>query len=375
MRRSLVSPQDSQDVDPADAGEVDVHQDHVRLIAARKLDAAIAIHRAQKAQVLTARHQLLDQLEVRRIVLHIKQSAHTGAARCRRLGHCGRFNRSGERKGRSGDELDPENASRPYRALHTDGALHQLHKALTDHETDARPLLGVALLAETVERLEELRQFCRRQTCPGIGDRDANMARARCAAVHDHRPSHLVVLDGVGEKVDQNLFDAGPIGLDRVRHVETGEGHADAPPPCQWLDHRLALEHHLDQRDRLERHGKLPRFDHGQVEDLVDQLQQIPAAVQDLADAFFLGGRWGRRIGLHELGESEDGIERRAKLVAHAGKEIRLGQIGFFCGGLGIDEGRLDLVALGQVPGQLGEAAQSAGMISNGREDRVGPER
>ena len=132
---------------------------------------------------------------------------------------------------------------------------------------------------------------------------------------------------------------------------------------------------HLDQRDRLQRHRELARLDDGQIEDLVDQLQQIPAGVQDLADALFLRRRRRRRIGLHQLGEAEDGVERRAELVAHAGEEVGLGQIRFLGGGLGVGQRRLDLVALRQVAGQFGEAAQIAGLIANGREDDVRPER
>ena len=52
-------------------------------------------------------------------------------------------------------------------------------------------------------------------------------------------------------------------------------------------------------------------------------------------NAFLLGGRWRRGVGLHQLGETEDGIERAAQLMAHAGKEIRFREVGFFRRGLG----------------------------------------
>jgi hypothetical protein len=52
-------------------------------------------------------------------------------------------------------------------------------------------------------------------------------------------------------------------------------------------------------------------------------------------DAFLLGGRRRRGIGLHQLGEAEDRIERAAQLMAHAGKEIRFREVGFFRRGLG----------------------------------------
>src|ERR1035438_933734 len=40
--RCRVFAKDSQGFDPADAGQIDIHQDHLRLVRARKLDAQIA---------------------------------------------------------------------------------------------------------------------------------------------------------------------------------------------------------------------------------------------------------------------------------------------------------------------------------------------
>jgi hypothetical protein len=57
--------------------------------------------------------------------------------------------------------------------------------------------------------------------------------------------------------------------------------------------------------------------------------------VENLVNACHLGGCWGRGIGIDELGETEDRIERRAKLMAHAGKGIRFREVGFFHRGPG----------------------------------------
>ena len=68
-------------------------------------------------------------------------------------------------------------------------------------------------------------------------------------------------------------------------------------------------------------------------------VQQVPTGLQDLVDAVLLTGRGRRRAGLHQLGEAEDGVERRAQLVAHAGEELRLRQVRL----LGRDLGLLQL--------------------------------
>jgi len=44
---------------------------------------------------------------------------------------------------------------------------------------------------------------------------------------------------------------------------------------------------------------------------------------------------WQRGGQLHQLGETEDRIERATKLMAHAGEEIRFREVGFLRGGLG----------------------------------------
>ena len=64
----------------------------------------------------------------------------------------------------------------------------------------------------------------------------------------------------------------------------------------------------------------------------------------------------GGEVGLHQLGEAEDRIERAAQLVAHAGKEIRFREVGLLRRGLGalqLDvrflERLLEALALGDV--------------------------
>ena len=154
-------------------------------------------------------------------------------------------------------------------------------------------------------------------------------------AVHHDRSVRLVVFDRVGKKVDENLLQPGPVGIDKARDVELGKGHFDAALLPLRLDHGLAFEHDFGQRRRFPRQRQLAGLDLREIQDFVDQLQQIPSRVENLIDAGRLGGRWRRGIGIDELGEAEDRIERRAKLMAHAGKEIRFREVGLFRRGPG----------------------------------------
>ena len=86
------------------------------------------------------------------------------------------------------------------------------------------------------------------------------------------------------------------------------------------------LGHVLDQwRQREQFEVKLhpPRLDLGQVEDVVDQREQMAARAEhpiERLDVLL------KRLGIlpQHLGDANDGVERRAQLMAHAGEELRL---------------------------------------------------
>ena len=94
-----------------------------------------------------------------------------------------------------------------------------------------------------------------------------------------------------------------------------------------------------------ERH--LARFDLGEVEDVVDEAQQVLAR-----GVYFLQvGNEGLLAGVFELflqhfAVADDGVERRAQLMAHVGKELALRAIRFFRGVLGFEQLVLALAQL-----------------------------
>ncbi len=69
----------------------------------------------------------------------------------------------------------------------------------------------------------------------------------------------------------------------------------------------------------------MTRFDAGEVEHLVDELQQVAPPRQDVAHALRLVA--AELVHAQELGEAEDAVERGAQLVAHAGEELALGLV------------------------------------------------
>src|SRR3984893_18534438 len=68
-----------------------------------------------------------------------------------------------------------------------------------------------------------------------------------------------------------------------------------------------------------------PGLDLGEVEDVVDQGKQVPARTQYAIERFEVLIEALRILAQH-LGNADDGVERRAQLVAHVGEELRLGE-------------------------------------------------
>jgi hypothetical protein len=165
---------------------------------------------------------------------------------------------------------------------------------------------------------------------------DAAIARSR---LHQHVAAFAVVLDGVGQQVQQHLAQARGIAAGHA--VDGAAAQPDLALAGQALDQRQGLGHQGGQRHRLGRDRNLPAFELGQVEHVVDQRQQMLAGRADLLQA--PPARVGRHllaIVQQQLREAQHGVQRRAQLVAHARQELRLGlalalrQRALFAGGL-----------------------------------------
>ena len=73
-----------------------------------------------------------------------------------------------------------------------------------------------------------------------------------------------------------------------------------------------------------ERERQLPGLDLRQVEHVVDQTEEMLAVgLQAFQHLAHLLGRFAIDVVEDEFGVAEDGVERRAQLVAHVGQELR----------------------------------------------------
>ena len=144
---------------------------------------------------------------------------------------------------------------------------------------------------------------------------------------------HLAMLgelEGVGQQVAQDLLQAPTVTVDHLRHARLQMGQQ-----AQALDlgHRAQAGVQLHQQvmdiQRLQLELHAPGLDLGQVEHVVDQLQQVVAGlVDDVRMLDLLLAEVAGDVVAQLLAEDQDAVERRAQLVRHVGEELRFVAVG-----------------------------------------------
>ena len=132
-------------------------------------------------------------------------------------------------------------------------------------------------------------------------------------------------LAGIAQKVEQDLPQPHGIGCQHAKIVLRFHRELVLVLLRQLT---RGADDLIDQRRQV--HGfwvqlELAGFDLGEIEHLVDEAEQVLAGAVHALER--LGGFFraeARRVGDHHLGQADDGVERRAQLVAHAGDELRL---------------------------------------------------
>jgi len=171
--------------------------------------------------------------------------------------------------------------------------------------------------------------------------------------------------------VPRHLLQPLPVGVHVGVHAGLLGDEGDLATFGERPDEVQRLPHQLGDVDRLRREQQAARLDPGDVEHLVDEVQEVAAALQDVVDG--LGLLLGEVLALEELPEADDRIERRPELVAHAGQELALRPVGGLGRVAGAAQGLLGLTPGGDV-GQVGEdAGGRPPLVDVGHGDRRGP--
>ena len=173
-------------------------------------------------------------------------------------------------------------------------------------------------MPQAIKGLKQLADLARGQALAGVLHANSQFPGIVGIDRKAHAAAVAVVLDGVGEQVDQCLLQAGSVSVHQAQRWHVLEMKADATALGVNLDHGLALQQYAGHRHTLHQQLHLARFDNGQIENFIDQLQQVPARFQNLIQAALLPRCGGRVAGIHQLRKAQNGRERCAQFVAHA---------------------------------------------------------
>ena len=218
---------------------------------------------------------------------------------------------------------------------------------LGQREAEACPV-GVAILGlgDLLEGLAKTGDVLRRNADAGIGDAEVDFRPALFDA--DCNPAAPVgELDRVGDKVQHHLADGAVVGVDVRQVLRAVEHQLDLLLLGLPADHPHRGVHRINRVDELRRDRHLAGFNLGNVENVVDHVEQVLAGREDVAGIVLVRGmaeRAGEFVH-HDFRETDDGIQRRAQFVAHVGEEGRLGEGGVL--GLGLLLGILARQGLG----------------------------
>ncbi len=180
----------------------------------------------------------------------------------------------------------------------------------------------------------------------GIDDLEAQLAGGPNHLDADHDLAHVRELDGVADEIDQNLTQASRIAADFRRHVRI-----DRADQFQALGVRTRgadFDRLFDgfaqtEIDALE--FELAGFDLGEIENVVDDLQQRFGGMPDGLRQVPLPRRQLGR--LQQLRHADDPVHRGADLMTHAREEFALGAAGALRRFLGARRLIDDLLQLG----------------------------
>jgi hypothetical protein len=124
--------------------------------------------------------------------------------------------------------LDPEAAPLADRTGHPEGSAHRLGQALGQRKAETSALRRGLLPAQPLEGHEQPLQGCRWDAGPGVADRDPQPLARDPLAPEADSAARTVVLDRVGQQVQQDLLEALPVAEDMVVAGRLGAVQHDA---------------------------------------------------------------------------------------------------------------------------------------------------
>ena len=277
--------------------------------------------------------QLFDDFGVQRVVLG-QQDAQ--AAHIRRLRLPCRLLRFGQFLGDFKGQGNHKFRTLALPAAHLDAAAHLINQALDDGHAQPRPVIDAPRVGVLLrERVKDVRQKrpahadARVADHPAIGDDSIPLADV--LAKRRHAAADLVVFDAVAVDVQKHLPQ-----VQRAPVYAVGLHPLELPPVIFKRNARLggALLHdgqNIAQKavqiERLVRQRDFAAFQLAHLQHIVDEAEQMVGRHLHLLPVRGQQ-RDVARVRVVDLQQTDDPVQRRSNVVAHAGKEAGLGRVG-----------------------------------------------
>ena len=176
--------------------------------------------------------------------------------------------------------------------------------------------------------MEQQRHFIRRNARPRVFDLKPEQAGGGIVrfgeADAQRDAAGLREFDGIVEQINQHLPQLARVNADRAR-----QGGGAFKRKAQMLlrgflaEHRFKIAQQREQVNRAFVQAQPPGFDFRDIQHVIDERQQVFAAMPDNRQMLLIFGGM-RRITRHNLREAEYHVERRAEFVAHIGEKFAL---------------------------------------------------
>ena len=295
LPRLGVCLQAAQHLVAQDVRQVHVQQDQVGLVLAGQVQPHAALHRRQQPYPCHPAQQVLDQRQVGQVVFDVEHRPLRRASRARRLRSRGSLCRDSSpavRLSASGSSIQntlpwPTTLSTPI--VPPMASIRRLERA----RPMPVPSMPVLRCPQPLEGHKEPGHLVGTQARAGIAHQQTQpLARLLCAGQRDLAPV-AVVLDGVGDQVEQDLLEPLLIGQD----VPCRSGRScnlvdelNVPRRGQRTRQVQHLPHALGHVNGLDGQRHVSGFDARDIQHLVDELEQMASGFEDIADPLVVLG-------------------------------------------------------------------------------------
>ncbi|KFB67338.1 MAG: hypothetical protein CAPSK01_003256 [Candidatus Accumulibacter vicinus] len=215
------------------------------------------------------------------------------------------------------------------RALDIDPAAQQFDELAADRQAQAgAAVLACAAAIDLLEGVEDGSDLVGRDADAAVDDVETQPPVL--GAQHEpHRPL-IGELDGVRQQVGQDLGQQATVTADDRRRCGFDlDGESDRLLCRERLEQAAQVKEDLGDREVLDQHLDLAGLDLRQVEDVVDQRQELVAALVDDARRldFIVIEVTGRILG-QMPGQDQNAVQRCAQFMRHVGQELRFVTVG-----------------------------------------------